>query len=88
MKNGELYDGDTFNQLWPVEEPLSRRGMWEVVLVTLVDVFLHEAFHFRRTLDDAGTTGLRHGLSILVSGRQCVPTSVRTSTRIVRIGTL
>ncbi len=29
MKNGELYDGDTLDQLWPVERPLPRSWWWE-----------------------------------------------------------
>ncbi len=28
MKNGELYDGDTLNQLWPVEKPLPAFWWW------------------------------------------------------------
>ena len=32
-------------------------------IVALRDVFLHEAFHFRWALDDAGTTDLFHDLS-------------------------
>ena len=29
MKNGELYDGDTLNQLWPVEKELPRFWWWD-----------------------------------------------------------
>ena len=29
MKNGELYDGDTLDQVWPVERPLPRFWWWE-----------------------------------------------------------
>ena len=42
-------------------------GVQNVVAVR--DVFLHEAVHFRRALDDAGTTDLRHGLSFSASVR-------------------
>ena len=41
----------------------------------------------RASTYDAETTDLRHGLSLLVSCRQCVPTSVRTSMLILRIWT-
>ena len=33
-------------------------------VVALRDVFLHEAFHFRWALDDAGTTDLLDGSSV------------------------
>jgi Tol biopolymer transport system component len=29
MKNGELYDGDTLDQIWPVERPLPRFWWWD-----------------------------------------------------------
>ncbi len=29
MKNGELYDGDTLDQVWPVERPLPRFWWWD-----------------------------------------------------------
>jgi Tol biopolymer transport system component len=29
MKNGELFEGDTLNQIWPVEKPLSALWWWE-----------------------------------------------------------
>jgi len=28
MKNGELFEGDTLNQVWPVEKPLPPLWWW------------------------------------------------------------
>jgi hypothetical protein len=28
MKNGELYDGDTLDQVWPVRKPLPKFWWW------------------------------------------------------------
>jgi imidazolonepropionase-like amidohydrolase len=29
MKNGELYEGDTLTQVWPVQKPLPKFWWWE-----------------------------------------------------------
>lgn len=29
MKNGELYEGDTLNQVWPVQKPLPKFWWWQ-----------------------------------------------------------
>jgi hypothetical protein len=29
MKNGELFEGDTLNQVWPEKKPLPRLWWWE-----------------------------------------------------------
>ena len=29
MKNGELYEGDTLDQIWPVEKKLPKFWWWE-----------------------------------------------------------
>ncbi len=29
MKNGELYDGNTLDQLWPVQKPLPKFWWWD-----------------------------------------------------------
>jgi imidazolonepropionase-like amidohydrolase len=30
MKNGELYDGDTLNQVWPAAKPLPQQYWWNL----------------------------------------------------------
>jgi len=29
MKNGELYEGDTLNMIWPTQKPLPKQFWWE-----------------------------------------------------------
>jgi len=29
MKNGELFDGDTLDQVWPVQKKLEKQYWWE-----------------------------------------------------------
>ena len=29
MKNGELYDGETLDQIWPAQKPLEKQYWWD-----------------------------------------------------------